>query len=78
MVIDQFVSRISFIIRRAQAQARIRPDVEPRTAAVLFVGIAQSLMLRLFAGFLPHEQLQDEAGRLLHVYLIGLRGAQRV
>lgn len=76
MVIDQFVSRISFIIRRAQAQARIRPDVEPRTAAVLFVGIAQSLVLRLFAGFLPHEQLQEEAGRLLHVYLIGMRGAR--
>lgn len=75
MVIDQFVARISFIIKRAQAQARIRPDVEPQTAAVLFVGIAQSLVLRLFAGFLPREQLQDEANRLLQLYLTGMRSA---
>lgn len=76
MVIDQFVARVSFIIKRAQAQARIRPDVEPQTAAVLFVGIAQSLVLRLFVGFLPREQLQDEANRLLQLYLTGMRSAQ--
>jgi AcrR family transcriptional regulator len=75
MVIDQFVARVSFIIKRAQAQARIRPDVEPQTAAVLFVGIAQSLVLRLFVGFLPREQLQDEANRLLQLYLTGMRSA---
>jgi len=76
MVIDQFVSRISFIVRRAQAQARIRRDVEPQVAALLFVGIAQSLVLRLFAGLLSHEHLHDEASRLLHGYLTGMRGAQ--
>jgi len=76
MVVDQFVARISFIIQRAQAQARIRPDVEPQTAAVLFVGIAQSLVLRLFAGFLPREQLHDEANRLLQLYLTGMRSAR--
>ncbi|MCD6673904.1 MAG: hypothetical protein LT106_13765 [Burkholderiaceae bacterium] len=78
MVSDQFVSRISFIIRRAQAQARIRPDVEPQTAAVLFVGMAQSLALRLFAGFLPRERLHDEASGLLRAYLTVMRGAQHV
>lgn len=76
MVIDQFTSRISFIIRRAQAQARIRRDVEPHTAAVLFVGIAQSLMLRLFAGFLQREQLRGEANRLFKLYLDGIRSTE--
>ncbi len=75
MVIDQFVSRISFIVRRAQMQARIRRDVEPQVAALLFVGIAQSLVLRLFAGLLSREHLHDEADRLLHGYLTGMRGA---
>lgn len=72
-VIDQFTLRLSLIIRRAQDQALVRQDIEPRDAAVLFVGIAQSLVLRLIAGFLQRERLAVEAARLFELYLGGLR-----
>lgn len=73
VVIEQFTSQISSIIGRAQDQARIRHDLEPLTAAMLFVGIAQSLVLRMLAGVLRREHLRDEADRLFVLYLAGMR-----
>lgn len=73
MVIDQFSSRISFIVRRGQDQQLVRRDVEARSAAAIFVSVVQSLVLRLFVGLLPREQLHDEAEQIFELYMNGIR-----
>ena len=39
--IQAYVAEVAAIIRNGQAQERIRPEVSPETAAVLFLGVIQ-------------------------------------
>lgn len=46
-VISHYESRLCRMIAQAKRQGRIRADIDPRTAAGIFIGMIQGLALRL-------------------------------
>lgn len=72
MVIDHYESRLCRMIGRAKRQGFIRADIEPQTAASLFVGMIQGLTLRMNAGLLQRELLLREAVEAFALYRAGM------
>jgi AcrR family transcriptional regulator len=71
-VIGHYESRLCRMIAQAKQQGLIRSDVDPRTAAGLFIGMIQSLALRVNANLLQRERLLREAFEAFAVYLAGM------
>lgn len=72
MVIDHYESRLCRMIGRAKCQGLIRADIEPQTAASLFVGMIQGLAIRMNAGLLQRELLLREAVEVFALYRAGM------
>ena len=72
MVIDHYESRLCRMIERAKHQGFIRGDVEPQTAASLFVGLIQCLALRINADLRQRELLLREATGVFALYRAGI------
>ncbi|MBA3058277.1 MAG: hypothetical protein KJ614_01765 [Gammaproteobacteria bacterium] len=68
MVIDQYESRICRMMEQAKHQGLIRSDIEPHTAASLFIGMIQSLAIRMNTDFHQRELLLREAVEVFTLY----------
>lgn len=72
MVIAHYESRLCRMIERARRQGLIRDDIEPQTAASLFVGMIQRLALGMNADPRRRELLLHEAVGVFALYRAGL------
>lgn len=77
MVIDQYESRLCGMIGQAKHQGLIRADIEPHTAASFFIGIIQSLALRMNADLRQRELLLREAVEVFALYRAGMTSASK-
>jgi hypothetical protein len=68
-VVTHYEYRVVRLITKGQEQGCIRPDLEPRAATGLFVGMLQNLALSLPAERFQPEALLQEADRLFSAYL---------
>lgn len=68
-VVAHYEYRVVRLITKGQQQGCIRPDLEPRAATALFVGMLQNLVLRLPADRFQPEALLKEANRLFSGYM---------
>lgn len=60
-VIGHYESRISRLIVRARQQGSIKADIDPQVAAGIFIGLIQSLAIRLNLNLCQRERLLNEA-----------------
>jgi TetR/AcrR family transcriptional regulator len=67
-VVTHYEYRVVRLITKGQKQGCIRPDLEPRAATGLFVGMLQNLVLRLPADRFQPEVLLRDANRLFSAY----------
>ncbi len=67
-VIDHYVLYLARIIAHAKLQGRVRPDIQPRSAANLLVGAIQALGLRAHAAPQPRELLLREAAEVFALF----------
>ncbi|GAO36228.1 hypothetical protein SCT_1630 [Sulfuricella sp. T08] len=72
VVINNYELRLCRIIDQAKHQGLIRADIEPHTAASFFVGIIQSLALRMNADLRQRERLLREAVEVFALYRAGV------
>ena len=77
MVIGQYESRLCRMIGQAKHQGFIRADIEPHTAASLFIGMIQGLALRMNANLHQRELLLREAFEVFALYLAGMGSASK-
>jgi TetR/AcrR family transcriptional regulator len=71
-VIDQYEARLCRMIGQAKTQGLIRDNIEPRTAASIFIGMIQSLALRMNADLCQRELMLCEAFEGFALYLEGM------
>ncbi len=71
-VISHYESRLCRMIAQAKQQGLIRPDIDPQTAASLFIGMIQSLALRVNANLRQRELLLREAFEAFALYKAGM------
>jgi hypothetical protein len=71
-VINHYESRLCQMIAQAKQQGLIRPNIDPRTAAGLFIGMIQSLALKVNANLYQRERLLHEACEAFARYKAGM------
>lgn len=71
-VIDQYEARLCQMIGQAKTQGLIRDNIEPRTAASIFIGMIQSLALRMNADLYQRELMLREAFEGFAMYREGM------
>ncbi len=76
-VIDHYESRIFRLIARARQQGSIKADIDPQAAAGIFIGMIQSLALRLNLNLSQRERLLREAFDHFSLFRAGLAAASR-
>jgi AcrR family transcriptional regulator len=78
-VIGHYEFRVLRVITQGQREGSLRADIEPKAATVLFVGILQTLALRMPAEGSEPGALLEEAKRLFSAFLEVVRndGAAR-
>lgn len=74
-VIDQYEARLCRMIGRAKTQGLIRDNIEPRTAASIFIGMIQGLALRMNADLCQRELMLREAFAGFAMYRAGMASA---
>lgn len=74
-VIDQYEARLCRMIGRAKTQGLIRANIEPRTAASIFIGMIQGLALRMNANLCQRELMLREAFEGFAMYRAGMASA---
>lgn len=67
-VMDHYESILCRMIGQAKQQGLIRADIEQHTAAKLFIGMIQSLVLRMNGGLRQRELLLREAVEVFTLY----------
>ena len=77
MVIGHYESRLCQMIDQAKHQGLIRADIDPRTAASLFVGMIQGLALRMNANLRQRDLLLREAFEIFALYRAGMASAPK-
>lgn len=70
--IGHYESRLARLIGKAKLQGLVRPAVDAQTAASVFVGMIQGLMLRVNADLIRPGMLLREAATAFPVYLDGI------
>lgn len=76
-VIGHYESRISQLIARARQQGSIRADIDPHAAAGIFIGMIQSLALRLNLNLCQRERLLHEAFDRFALFRTAMTAASR-
>lgn len=71
-VIGHYESRLCRIIAQARQQGCIRPDIDPRAAAGIFIGMIQSLALRMNVSLRQRELLLHEAFQSFFLFRTGM------
>jgi len=71
-VISHYESRLCRMIAQAKQQGLIRPNIDPRTAAGLFIAMIQSLALKVNANLYQRERLLHEACEAFARYKAGM------
>ena len=71
-IITGYESRIAGLLSQAKAAGLARPDLDEESAATLFIGMIQGLVLQsnIFSG---RRSLLDEAKKVFPIYLNGIR-----
>ena len=71
-IITGYEARIAGLLGRAKASGQARPDLDEGSAATLFIGMIQGLVLQsnIFAG---RRSLLEEAKKVFPIYLNGVR-----
>lgn len=72
-VIAHYESRLARLIGKAKRQGLVRSVIDAQTAASIFVGMIQSLVLRMNADLSRSEKLLQEAATAFPIYLDGIR-----
>lgn len=72
-VIGHYESRLARLIGKAKRQGLVRSSIDVQTAASVFVGMIQGLVLRMNADLSRPEMLLREAATAFPVYLDGIR-----
>jgi len=73
--IGRYESRISRLIQLAKQKGQVDSNIDVPTAAALFVGMVQGLVLRMNAGLSHPSRLPREATDAFAVYLRGIGDA---
>lgn len=76
-VIGHYESRISRLIAQARQQGYIKADIDPHAAAGVFIGMIQSLALRLNLNLCQRERLLREAFDHFSLFRAGMTAASR-
>lgn len=76
-VIGHYESRICRMIDRARHQGYIRADIDPHAAAGIFIGMIQSLALRINVNLRQRELLLREAFENFSLYRAGMASASK-
>lgn len=76
-VIGHYESRISRLIAQARQQGYIKADIDPHAAAGIFIGMIQSLALRLNLNLCQRERLLREAFDHFSLFRAGMAAASR-
>jgi len=76
-VINNYESRLCRIIDQAKHQGLIRAGIEQQTAAKLFIGMIQSLVLRMNGGLRQRELLLREAVEVFALYRASIASASK-
>ena len=71
-VIGHYESRLAGTIERGKHQGLIRANIDPRTAARIFIGMIQRLALRVNANLRQRERLLREAFEAFALYRAGM------
>lgn len=71
--IGHYESRLARLIGRAKRQGLVKPTIDAQTAASVFVGMIQGLILRMNADLIRPEMLLREAETAFPVFLDGIR-----
>jgi AcrR family transcriptional regulator len=71
-IITGYESRVAGLLGQAKAAGLARPDLDEESAATLFIGMIQGLVLQssIFSG---RRSLLDEAKKVFPIYLNGIR-----
>lgn len=71
-IVTGYEARIAGLLGRAKASGQARPDLDEGSAATLFIGMIQGLVLQsnIFAG---RRSLLEEAKKVFPIYLNGIR-----
>lgn len=71
-LITNYETNISGLLARAKASGLVRPDLDEGSAATLYIGMIQGLVLQshIFSG---RRSLLEEAKKVLPIYLNGIR-----
>lgn len=77
MVIAHYESRLCRMIALAKHQGRIRSDIDPHAAAVIVIGMIQSLALRMNINLRQRELLVREAFESFALFRTGMISASR-
>lgn len=77
MVIGHYETRLCRMIDQAKRQGFIRANIDPRTAAGIFIGMIQGLALRMNANLRQRELLLREAFEMFALYRAGLASASK-
>ena len=76
-IIGHYESRICRTIDRARRQGYIRADIDPHAAAGIFIGMIQSLALRMNVNLRQRELLLREAFENFSLYRAGIASASK-
>lgn len=76
-VITHYESRLCRMIDQARHQGFIRADIDPRTAAGIFIGMIQSLALRMSVNLRQRELILREAFENFSLYMAGMASASK-
>ncbi|MFZ3175842.1 MAG: hypothetical protein WA146_13175, partial [Thiobacillus sp.] len=77
MVIGHYETRLCRMIGQSKQQGLIRADIDPRTAAGIFIGMIQGLALRMNANLRQRELLLREAFEMFALYRAGRASASK-
>lgn len=76
-VIGHYESRLCRIIDQARQQGCIRSDIDPRAAAGIFIGMIQSLALRMNLSLRQRERLLHEAFQSFSLFRTGMTASSK-
>lgn len=76
-LIGHYESRISRLIARARQQGSVKADIDPQAAASVFIGMIQSLALRVNLNLSQRERLLREALDHFSLFRAAMTAASR-
>lgn len=76
-LIGHYESRISRLIARARQQGSVKADIDPQAAASVFIGMIQSLALRVNLNLSQRERLPREALDHFSLFRAAMTAASR-